>query len=95
MYYQAEQDKLYEGNFEQNLFEGKGKLTFNDNRVYTGDFALGKRHGQGTMVFGNGSKYIGAWREDAQHGVGIYVNHADGSKRQGEWVNGKRSKWIG
>jgi hypothetical protein len=81
IYYQAEQDKIYQGSFSQNLFEGKGKLTFNDGRVYAGDFSMGKRHGQGTMTFANGSKYIGAWRDDMQHGVGIFVNEKDGSKK--------------
>jgi len=63
-YYYAESEKVYEGNFSENLFDGKGKLTFKDGRVYSGDFVKNKKHGSGTMIFANGNKYIGAWSED-------------------------------
>ena len=46
------------------------------------------------MISKDGNKYIGAWRDDVQHGVGIVVDAKDGSKRQGEWQNGKRLKWL-
>jgi hypothetical protein len=50
VYYFAESEKTYEGQFIENQFEGKGKLTFNDGRQYNGDFKAGKKEGQGTMI---------------------------------------------
>lgn len=94
VYYFAESEKVYEGDFVENLFQGKGKLSFKDGRVYSGDFVENKKHGNGTMVFPNGNKYIGGWREDMQHGIGVFINGEDGSKKQGEWSNGKRKAWL-
>jgi len=54
----------------------------------------GKKHGNGTMVFSNGNKYIGQWANDWQHGVGIYFTAKTGEKRQGQWVNNKRTNWL-
>ena len=45
VYYFAESERTYEGNFSQNLFEGKGKLTYKDGRQYEGDFKAGKKDG--------------------------------------------------
>lgn len=28
------------------------------------------------------------------HGNGVYINVREGTKRQGEWINGKRKNWI-
>ena len=71
VYYFAESERTYEGNFSQNLFEGKGKLTYKDGRCYVGDFKQGKKDGNGTMVLPNGNKYIGQWENDTKHGIGI------------------------
>lgn len=94
MYYFAESERTYTGTFMNNLFDGKGKLTFSDGRVYEGDFRAGKREGQGTMLFPNGNKYIGAWANDLQHGVGVFFSAKDGVRRHGEYKNGKRTAWI-
>ena len=45
MYYFAESERTYKGQFMNNLFDGKGKLTFADGRIYEGDFRGGKREG--------------------------------------------------
>lgn len=74
--------------------EGKGIESWADGRKYDGDFKNGKKDGEGTFEWPNGNKYIGSWRNDKQHGVGIYLNMKEGSKKQGEWVNGKRQQWI-
>ncbi len=74
--------------------EGKGIETWEDGRKYEGDFKNGKKDGEGTFEWPNGNKYIGSWRADKQHGIGIYYNVKDLSKRQGEWVNGKRQTWL-
>ena len=81
MYYFAESERTYTGQFLSNLFDGKGKLTFSDGRMYEGDFKAGKREGQETMLFPNGNKYIGQWHNDVQHGIGVYYSHKDGIKK--------------
>ena len=94
VYYFAESERTYEGKFSQNLFEGKGKLTYKDGRQYEGDFKQGKKDGNGTMTFPNGNKYIGQWENDAQHGIGIQYTAKDQQKKQGQWTNGKRTAWL-
>lgn len=46
------------------------------------------------MILPNGNKYIGAWADDFKNGVGIWYDAKDGSKRQGEWRNDKRTTWL-
>lgn len=94
VYYFAESERTYEGNFSQNLFEGKGKLTYKDGRCYVGDFKQGKKDGNGTMVLPNGNKYIGQWENDTKHGIGIWYTAKDGTKKQGQWVYDKRTNWL-
>lgn len=45
------------------------------------------------MVWPNGRKYVGPWQNDQCHGIGVFIEPGVG-KRQGEWQNGKRIKWI-
>ena len=92
-YYFADTERTYIGQFEDNLFDGKGQMTQKD-RVYTGDFKQGNKCGQGTLVYANGNKYIGSWQDDVQHGIGIFYNQAEGTKKQGEWKLGKRIQWL-
>jgi MORN repeat len=42
----------------------------------------------------NGKAYIGAWEKGKQHGVGIYSDGLKDVKKKGEWVAGKRVRWI-
>ncbi len=74
--------------------EGRGIETWADGRKYEGDFKNGKKDGEGNFEWPNGIKYIGSWRQGKQHGIGILYNPEDGQKRQGEWVQGKRLRWI-
>lgn len=91
-YYFADVDKVYEGEFRLGTIEGRGVELWNDGRRYDGDFKNGKKDGEGTFVWANASKYIGSWRDDKQHGIGIFCE--GNVKRHGEWVNGKRIRWI-
>jgi hypothetical protein len=77
--------------------EGRGIETWADGRRYEGDFKNGKKDGEGTFEWPNGNKYLGSWRNGKQHGVGVWIaaeEHGVVTKRQGEWVNGKRQRWI-
>mgnify|MGYP002352924332 CR=1 FL=1 len=75
--------------------EGRGVEMWNDGRKYDGEFKNGKKDGEGTFEWPNGNKYIGSWRNGKQHGMGVWLDAAEGGvKKQGEWVNGKRARWI-
>ena len=74
---------------------GRGVFNCPDGRKYEGDFKNGKKEGEGTMEWTNGTKYVGSWRNDMMHGDGIYINAKEGTKRQGQWANGKRKHWLG
>jgi len=80
-YYFSEQDKTYEGDFSENVFEGHGLLTYGDGKTYEGQFSNGMKQGNGTMHFPNGNRYIGGWLSDKQHGIGVLWNMQDGTKR--------------
>ena len=45
IYFFAESEKTYEGQFAANVFEGNGKLSFKDGRRYEGQFKAGKKQG--------------------------------------------------
>jgi hypothetical protein len=85
-----ENGKTYEGTIQNNLPEGKGKMTWSDGSRYYGDFKAGKRSGYGAYAFSNGIKYEGDWKNDeiADKGTMTYSN---GDEYYGEFENGKRS----
>lgn len=74
--------------------EGKGIETWADGRRYEGEFKNGKKDGEGTFEWANGQKYIGSWKNGKQHGIGIIYTPQNGEKRQGEWANGHRLRWV-
>lgn len=74
--------------------EGKGTESWSDGRKYEGDFKNGKKDGEGTFCWPNGNKYLGTWKHGKQNGQGIYFDKEDGSRKQGEWENGTRKRWI-
>jgi hypothetical protein len=47
------------------------------------------------MTWASGRWYDGTWFEDKQHGFGISKSSGKNAKPiQGEWVEGKRSKFM-
>ena len=82
-YKTSDGNEVYQGEFQNHMYEGNGQITyFNDDR-YVGEFKKNMRYGFGTYTFANGRKYIGEWKDDKYHGEGIEYN-ADGSiYRQG------------
>lgn len=41
----------------------------------------------------DGKKYKGRWVDGRQHGIGTYIT-SNGQHRDGEWVQGKRARWL-
>lgn len=93
---------VYEGLWENNLYNGRGKLYHASGDLYEGEFVDDMAQGFGIYRHANGSKYVGYWNQDKQHGFGKekwndgsqYVGfYQDASKEgQGEyrWPDGNR-----
>lgn len=41
----------------------------------------------------DGRGYEGQWKDGKQHGRGVSISSA-GERKEGEWVEGKRDRWI-
>ena len=62
------ENEKYEGNFEKNLFHGKGKYTYYNGDMYDGDFEFGIRKGKGIYQQKNGFKFEGFWDNNVPNG---------------------------
>ena len=79
----------YEGEFANDLYNGRGKITFASGASYEGDFYENMFHGNGTYIQPNNTgKYEGAWEQGKWHGFGVYVD-ADGVEWKGDFFMGK------
>ena len=88
----------YEGDFVDGKRTGRGVYTWPDGARYDGDFVDGKRHGRGVFTWqgtgeyaGREGRYEGEWRDNQEHGRGVKV-WPDGSRWEGKFVDGKRTR---
>lgn len=86
VYYFADIDKTYTGEFRMSNMEGRGVETWADGRRYEGEFKAGKKDGEGTFEWpSTATKYVGTWRNGKMHGVGVWItkenNTGDVTKR--------------
>jgi len=69
---------IYDGNLLMGRFDGKGKLSFREEKgYYDGFWKLGKSHGNGVRIYADGSKFVGEFREGsfittALHNISIF-----------------------
>jgi hypothetical protein len=80
---------LYEGEFFNGLFNGKGKITYPNGDVFEGMWVDGLKHGCGEFRSKNGKIYKGIYENDEKTGEGT-MTWPDRRRYQGEWANGKR-----
>ena len=107
MIYNQDKNKrnYYEGDWKDDLYDGKGVLYLISSDVYKGDFKKGVKEGKGTFYYIIGDSYEGEWKNDKKEGKGIYT-YENGNKYEGEmkndlmegkgifyWING--DKFIG
>lgn len=87
----------YIGAFRSGLFEGKGKLEWNDfkennvdvkGRKFEGDFRKGRRDGEGLFHDGKGGIFLGTWKNDKFQGKGKMMQ-TNRETLEGLFVNGK------
>ena len=76
----------YEGNFTNDIFNGKGKLAFQDGSFYQGDFKKGRIEGYGSLVYPDEEVYEGFFKDNMKHGLGKYVLGREGREYKGEFV---------
>lgn len=77
----------YEGNFCNNLKNGKGKIEFlKTGDIYEGEFNNNKITGYGHYIWSNKHEYIGNFIEGEMNGKGRYI-WPDGSEYEGEYIN--------
>lgn len=74
--------------------QGRGVFTWPDGRHYEGQYFDDKKHGYGVFTWPDGKKYEGSWLYGKQHGFGKYTDGYRKNLREGEWVNGKRVRWL-
>ncbi len=81
---------IYEGDFENGHFHGKGKYTWTDGNYYDGDWANGERTGKGTFIWASGARYVGDFVNGECMGKGKYT-WPSGDVYEGDYVDGKRT----
>mmetsp|Transcript_18799 Transcript_18799/g.34086 ORF Transcript_18799/g.34086 Transcript_18799/m.34086 type:complete len:528 (+) Transcript_18799:62-1645(+) len=62
----------YEGEWKDDLFEGRGTFTWESGRSYAGFFSKDHREGYGRMIWPNADSYEGYWSRDLFHGFGVF-----------------------
>lgn len=77
---------IYEGDFVNGHFHGKGKYTWTSGAYYEGDFIDGHRTGKGKYVWTNGNVYEGDFVNGAQTGQGTYT-YKSGDVYTGGFLN--------
>ena len=82
--------EFFEGNYENNLRNGYGKMTWPSGGVYEGNWKNDHLHGYGKMTWSSGNVYEGNWKNDYKHGFGKYT-WSDGDVYEGNYENGVRN----
>ena len=77
----------YEGDFVDNVKEGKGIYYFSNGDKYEGEFFEDEKDGYGIYYYKNGEKYEGEFKENKKDGHGIYY-YLDGDRYEGEFKKG-------
>lgn len=57
---------IYEGDWKNDIKEGKGVLTFSTGDIYDGNWLTNKRDGYGIYIYNSGDRYYGVWKGDVK-----------------------------
>ncbi len=79
------------GGMQANFMQAKSKAeaSLNGTRFFLYFARTEKKH----QIRPDGRKYDGEWRDGKQHGRGVFITAA-GKKREAEWGEGKRLRWV-
>ena len=88
--YTWDDGKYYEGQFKNDLPNGKGvKYYSNGNILYEGYFLNGKFDGKGKYIYDNGDYFIGQYKNGLRIGKGNLYYRNGNIMYEGDYVNGK------
>ncbi len=74
---------IYEGSFNNGMFEGTGVYTYPNGDIYEGNYSKGLKEGAGVFTWANGSTYKGNFRRDMFE-TGVY-GYANGDTYKGNF----------
>lgn len=83
---------IYEGEFQEGVFHGKGTFTYESKESYVGEWKNNAADGQGIYFSADGEVelYNGGWRSDKRHGRGVAQPRVfDGPSYSGEYLEDK------
>lgn len=83
----VEDNSKYEGEFYARMYNGKGKLTYNDGTYCDGLWKNGAFVSGTSHYKTNSGEYIGGQKGDSPHGIGKFT-YNDGSYKDGTWEDG-------
>ena len=78
----------YEGEFENNVINGKGFYQWKNGNSFKGNFINGKMNGIGLFLWKDGSKYLGNYKDNIKEGKGKFT-WPNGKCFEGNFLNGK------
>jgi hypothetical protein len=82
-------EEKYEGEFENDCFEGYGIYCWGYQKKYTGQWKNGKMHGEGVFTWKDGRVYKGSFESDKKNGKGT-LTWSDGRVWNGLWKDDKQ-----
>lgn len=92
-------DRLYLGDWQDNMMHGEGTYRWGDGRMFIGQYVDDRKSGMGIYLWADMRAYHGEWLQGKQHGEGFYIVPDQQSKsglkiKKGQWANGKRQDWL-
>ena len=78
----------YEGEFQNNKFNGQGKYTFSNGAKYDGEWKNGEYDTFGLHEYPDGAFYIGEYKNNQRNGLGTFT-HPNGKIEEGIWKNNR------
>jgi hypothetical protein len=79
---------VYEGDFVDNKYKGKGKYTSREGCfVYEGDFVEGNQHGKGIRTYPDGKIFVGEYKDGNR--IKGKMTYPNGKVEEGNWDNDK------
>ena len=72
----------HSGNWDGDVFTGRGRYIYTNGDIYTGDILKNKKHGKGAYQYASNDNYEGEYTNDLKNGQGLY-EYSDGSIYRG------------
>lgn len=76
----------YEGQMENLVYHGEGKITYSDGSTYSGRWIKGKKNGYGKFIYADGSIYTGEFKDSMKNGHGTF-QFSENEKYEGNFIN--------